>query len=212
MTRVLVIDYGIGNLGNVVRALQRLGAEVRLSEDPADLEWADRLILPGVGAFGDGHGRPAGPRAGWRPCGPPSPPASLSLGICLGMQLLFEESEEMVAMSGLGLLRGRVRRFPPEAGKIPADRMEPAGAPERPSPVAGGLGRRLCLFRAWVLLRTGGSAVVIATTVYGIRYASAVARRAGDGGPVPPRKKPPRGPADPGELPAPVRAREWRWN
>ncbi|MER3468314.1 MAG: imidazole glycerol phosphate synthase subunit HisH, partial [Thermoflexus sp.] len=100
--RLLVIDYGIGNLGNVVRAFQRLGAEVRLSEDPADLEWAERIVLPGVGAFGDGM---AGLRArGWvEPLRQAVATGKPLLGICLGMQLLFEEGEEMGRNAGLGL-------------------------------------------------------------------------------------------------------------
>lgn len=175
MVRVLVIDYGIGNLGNVVRALQRLGAEVRLRERPEDLEWAEKIVLPGVGAFGDGM---AGLQArGWiEPLMAAVAAGKPLLGICLGMQLLFEESEEMGRHRGLGLLRGRVRRFPPEAGKVPQigwNRLEHAGAHPLLRGVPNGA---YAYFVHGYYCEPEDPADVIATTVYGIRYASMVAR------------------------------------
>lgn len=173
--RLLVIDYGIGNLGNVVRAFQRLGAEVRLSEDPADLEWAERIVLPGVGAFGDGM---AGLRArGWvEPLRQAVAMGKPLLGICLGMQLLFEESEEMGRHAGLGLLPGRVRRFPPEAGKVPQigwNRLEHPGTHPLLRGVPNGA---YVYFVHGYYCDPADPADVVATTVYGIRYASVVAR------------------------------------
>ncbi|MFN3928492.1 MAG: imidazole glycerol phosphate synthase subunit HisH [Thermoflexus sp.] len=175
MTRVLVIDYGVGNLGNVVRALQRLGAEVRLREQPEDLDWAEKIVLPGVGAFGDGM---AGLRErGWiDPLMAAVAAGKPLLGICLGMQLLFEESEEMGPHRGLGLLRGRVRRFPPEAGKVPQigwNRLEPTGNHPLLRGVPNGA---YVYFVHGYYCEPEDPNDVIATTVYGIRYASAVAR------------------------------------
>lgn len=175
MTRVLVIDYGVGNLGNVVRALRRLGAEVRLSERPEDLGWAEKIVLPGVGAFGDGM---AGLMArGWMEPLKQAVAAGIPLlGICLGMQLLFEESEEMGHHRGLGLLRGRVRRFPPEVGKVPQigwNRLEHAGS----HPLLYGVPEGAYVyFVHGYYCEPEDPADVIATTVYGIRYASMVAR------------------------------------
>ncbi|MCS7351968.1 MAG: imidazole glycerol phosphate synthase subunit HisH [Anaerolineae bacterium] len=175
MTRVLVIDYGIGNLGNVVRAFRRLGAEVRLQEQPEDLEWAEKIVLPGVGAFGDGM---AGLAArGWiEPLKRAVVAGIPLLGICLGMQLLFEESEEMGRHPGLGLLRGRVRRFPPEAGKVPQigwNRLEHTGS----HPLLHGVpDRAYVYFVHGYYCEPEDPADGIATTVYGIRYASMVAR------------------------------------
>ncbi|GBD08393.1 Imidazole glycerol phosphate synthase subunit HisH [Candidatus Thermoflexus japonica] len=173
--RVLVVDYGIGNLGNVVRAFRRLGAEVRLQERPEGLDWADRIVLPGVGAFGDGM---AGLTArGWiEPLRQAVAAGIPLLGICLGMQLLFEESEEMGHHRGLGLLRGRVRRFPPEAGKVPQigwNRLEPAGAHPLLAGVPSGA---YVYFVHGYYCEPEDPADVIATTFYGIRYASMVAR------------------------------------
>ena len=108
---IVVIDYGMGNLRSVSKALESLGAQVRVSSDPQDVTKAVKLILPGVGAF------PAAIRelAARRLIDPLK--ASIAkgvpyLGICLGLQLLFERSEEGEGAEGLGILRGQVRRFP----------------------------------------------------------------------------------------------------
>ena len=112
---VTVIDYGIGNLLNVLRALEHCGASVKLVDkaSPENAN-AERLVLPGVGAFGDGM---AELRARgfddlvkrFAATGRPF------LGICVGMQMLFDASEEMGEHAGLGLLAGRVRAVPPTA-------------------------------------------------------------------------------------------------
>lgn len=107
----VIIDYGMGNLFSVENALKRLGAEVKISNRKEDIQKADKLILPGVGAFPDGiknlkklglvevleeevvkNKKPF-------------------LGICLGMQLLATEGEEVKPTKGLGWIAGRVRRF-----------------------------------------------------------------------------------------------------
>jgi len=175
MTPVLIVDYGVGNLGNVVRAFRRLGAEVRLSERPEDLDGAERIVLPGVGAFGDGM---AGLAArGWiEPLKQAVAAGIPLLGICLGMQLLFEESEEMGRHRGLGLLRGRVRRFPPEAGKVPQigwNRLEHQGTHPLLRGVPDGA---YVYFVHGYYCEPEDPADVIATAFYGIRYAAVVAR------------------------------------
>jgi glutamine amidotransferase len=106
-----VIDYGAGNLRSVLHALNHLGAEsIRVVQDPRDLQGADKIILPGVGAFGAGmqklrEQRLAQPIKDAVFAGVPY------LGICLGMQFLFERSDEMGDHEGLGLLPGHVTRF-----------------------------------------------------------------------------------------------------
>ncbi|HBQ16732.1 MAG TPA: imidazole glycerol phosphate synthase subunit HisH [Myxococcales bacterium] len=109
MKRVLLVDTSMGNLRSVARALDRAGAEVTLSADPEAVRGADRVVVPGQGHFRDcakalagglGEALRAHVDAG-RPY----------LGICLGMQILFERSEEAEDVAGLGLFPGAVRRF-----------------------------------------------------------------------------------------------------
>ncbi|WP_066258778.1 imidazole glycerol phosphate synthase subunit HisH [Neobacillus drentensis] len=102
-----VVDYGMGNLFSVSKALERLGADYFISANKKDLLQADGLILPGVGSFRDAMERlPVETIKEFVVTGKPL------LGICLGMQLLFEQSEENGPTKGLGLLPGSVRRFP----------------------------------------------------------------------------------------------------
>jgi glutamine amidotransferase len=115
---IVIVDYGVGNLRSVQKALERVGAIAIVSDDAAVLDAAQGVILPGVGAFGDGMDnlrarRLVDPVLRQVARGKPL------LGICLGMQLLFEESEEMGRHQGLGLLPGRVVRFPDGDLKVP---------------------------------------------------------------------------------------------
>lgn len=111
--KVTVVDYGVGNLYSVQRALDYCGAgSVVVSGSPEDMEDADRLILPGVGAFSDGM-------TGLRDRGLIEPICRYArsgrplLGICLGMQMLASQSEEFGSHVGLGLIPGRVLPIPP---------------------------------------------------------------------------------------------------
>jgi len=109
--KITLLDYGMCNMLNVARALEHAGAEVHVTEDPKDAAAAERLVVPGVGAFSEcmravndlGHGDAIREfvRSG-RPM----------LGICVGMQILFDASEEFGETPGLGILRGRVRMVP----------------------------------------------------------------------------------------------------
>jgi imidazole glycerol-phosphate synthase subunit HisH len=121
---VAIVDYGMGNLRSVQKAFEFLGARAELVTDPDRVLSADALVLPGVGAIGDavrnlkGNGMDQALRA-YLPKGRPF------LGICLGMQMLFEESEEDFGdaggrVTGLGILPGRVRLLPGGPGlKVP---------------------------------------------------------------------------------------------
>lgn len=106
-----IIDYEVGNLRSVAKAFETLGFETRVSADPQDIATADKLVLPGVGAFRDciGSLRAGGfvdPLLAHVAAGKPM------LGICVGMQMLFDESEEFGRHRGLGLIPGKVIRFP----------------------------------------------------------------------------------------------------
>jgi glutamine amidotransferase len=108
---ITIIDYGMGNLRSAQKGVEKGGYDARITDDPAALETADGIILPGVGAFKDcyeglKHGGFIPPLLSAVESGTPL------LGICVGMQLLFEESEEGEGSPGLGLLKGKVVRFP----------------------------------------------------------------------------------------------------
>ena len=110
-TKITLLDYGMCNMLNVARALEHAGADVHVTEAPKDAVAAERLVVPGVGAFSEcmravndlGHGDAI---REFVKSGRPM------LGICVGMQILFEASEEFGETSGLGILPGRVRMVP----------------------------------------------------------------------------------------------------
>jgi glutamine amidotransferase len=107
---IAIVDYGIGNLGSVIKGFRRVGAEVQLTGDPARLRRAKGLVLPGDGAFGATMAEIA--RRELVPVLREAADEGIPLlGICIGMQVLFEQSEEHGIFPGLGLLPGRVRRF-----------------------------------------------------------------------------------------------------
>jgi glutamine amidotransferase len=109
---VTIIDYGIGNIRSVQKALEFVGATVALTTCADDILTADKLLLPGVGAFG--AAMDALRARGWvEPIQQAAGNGTPLLGICLGMQLLLDESDEMGQHAGLGLINGRVTRFPP---------------------------------------------------------------------------------------------------
>ncbi|MEJ2519602.1 MAG: imidazole glycerol phosphate synthase subunit HisH [Desulfuromonadales bacterium] len=108
---ITIIDYEMGNLRSVAKAFEKLGFAARVSSNPADLLATDKIVLPGVGAFRDcitnlRDGGFVEPLLQHVTAGKPM------LGICLGMQMLFDESEEFGHHQGLGLIPGKVLRFP----------------------------------------------------------------------------------------------------
>lgn len=115
---IAIIDYGMGNLSSVFKALKKLGADARITGIPAEIEDAASVILPGVGNFGDGmkHLRSSGLDKAVKNTISRGKPF---LGICLGMQLLMDESEEAPGLAGLGIFKGRVIRFPASSLKVP---------------------------------------------------------------------------------------------
>ena len=115
---ISIVDYGMGNIRSVEKALEKLGFETRLIETHREDEMADKLVLPGVGAFGDAM-------KGLREHGLVEPireyakSGRVLFGICLGMQVFFESSDEDPGVEGLGLIPGEVKRFQCEGLKIP---------------------------------------------------------------------------------------------
>ncbi len=118
---IAIIDYGVGNIFSLASSFQYIGAEAILSSDPAEIKAADRIVLPGVGAFGDAARKlkESGMEAVVLEEAAAGKPL---LGICLGMQLLFEKSFEYGEHKGLGLIPGKVVTM---EGVIPADYKVP---------------------------------------------------------------------------------------
>jgi imidazole glycerol-phosphate synthase subunit HisH len=167
---IAVLDYGMGNLRSVEKALEHVGAEAAITHDAARVREADGVILPGVGAF---------PKAMERiralgldelvhervEAGVPV------LGICLGLQLLFESSTEIGGAEGLGVMRGRVDRLAANGLKLPQIGWNAVGW-THPSPLVDGLPDPCAMYHVHTYaVRTGD---VLGTATYGEHFVSAV--------------------------------------
>jgi len=115
---IAIIDYGMGNLSSVFKALKKLGADVAITDKVSEIRKAGSVILPGVGHFGDGmkNLKSSGMVDVVRESIADKKPF---LGICLGMQLLMEDSEEAPGVEGLGIFKGKVVRFKKSSLKVP---------------------------------------------------------------------------------------------
>ena len=170
---VAIIDYGVGNLRSVEKAFVAMGCEAIISGDENVLRKAERLVLPGVGAFGAcmkalkerGFDRLVKERAS---------EGTPLLGVCVGMQMLFDESVEFGSTRGLGLLRGSVRRFSgdlvvPHVGWNRIHHRAASGL------FAGVEEGAFCYFVHSFYCEPADECVVVGETDYGVRYASVVA-------------------------------------
>lgn len=117
---IAIVDYGVGNLFSLASSVRSLGAEVRVTREAEDLRAADHILLPGVGAFADAMDKLRA--TGLVPVLREQAAVTPLLGICLGMQMLFDGSDEFGPHEGLGLIPGWVRRLPA---------ADAAGAPQR---------------------------------------------------------------------------------
>ncbi|HMP74309.1 MAG TPA: imidazole glycerol phosphate synthase subunit HisH [Kiritimatiellia bacterium] len=172
-----VVDYGMGNLGSVLNACRFLGWSSRVVTQPEEIEGCEGLILPGVGAFGDcmrhleEHGL-SGPVKGWIDSDRPF------LGICLGLQVLFEGSEESPGVPGLGVFKGMVRRFPPLPGlKVPQIGWNRISWNQPDHRVTEGIpsGAHVYFVHSYYV-DNEDAGLTLATTEYGVEYTSAIAR------------------------------------
>jgi glutamine amidotransferase len=176
VTRVGVVDYGMGNRRSVQKALEHVGATALITRDHAQLRGCDALVLPGVGAFPlamrrlNEFGLAGLLRAAVEERTP-------LLGICLGMQLLFERSEELEPTPGLGFLAGEVTRLNTGSLRVPHIGWNEV-AFERPSPLTKALPARGCPFYHVhsYAARPSDQEDVIGSTEYGERFATIVGR------------------------------------
>jgi glutamine amidotransferase len=171
---IAIVDYGAGNLRSVQKAFEQVGVTAVVTSDPSALDAAQGVVLPGVGAFGDGLANLRARRL-VEPVLCQVEEGKPLLGICLGMQLLFEESEEMGCHKGLGLLPGRVVRFPEGDLKVPHigwNRLQIHGD----GLLAGIADGAYAYFVHSYYAAPERADDVLATTEYGIEFASVVSR------------------------------------
>lgn len=176
---VAVVDYGLGNLRSVTRGLERAGASVDVSDDPAEFTAADGIVLPGVGAFREGVEN-AGPyREALLEAADDGTPV---FGICLGMQMLLTTSEEADRagegeVEGLDLIPGRNRRFTGDL-KVPHMGWNEL-AVERDHPLVGGIDGEYAYFVHSYYAAPDDEGATVASTEYGTRFPSIVADDSG---------------------------------
>jgi glutamine amidotransferase len=170
---VAIIDYGVGNLRSVEKAFAATGCQAIISDDESVLREAERLVLPGVGAFAACM-KALKERGFDRLVKEKVSEGTPLLGVCVGMQLLFDESEEFGSTQGLGLLRGSVRRFRGElvVPHIGWNRIQQTRSHKL---FAGIEDRSFCYFVHSFYCEPGDARVVVGETEYGVRYASVVA-------------------------------------
>lgn len=174
---ITIVDYGMGNLRSVAKVVSRLGADVRVSSDPADLTWADRLILPGVGAFPDAmrslrelnliDALNEEVLARKKPI----------LGICLGMQLMAKSSAELVDTEGLGWFDATMVSFDRSKGiRVPHIGWNRVNL-KRPIALFDGFDDgSFCYFVHSYHMLCADPSSVVATTNYGYDFVSVIAR------------------------------------
>jgi glutamine amidotransferase len=179
-----IVDYGMGNLRSVQKAFQKVGFDAVVTSDPSVLHKADKVVLPGVGAFRDTMDglNKLGLIEVIRQCIGEGKPY---LGICLGMQILFSESEEGGLHKGLGLFEGRVVRFPKSELKVPhmgwnmivhkRTTMRQSGSMEDACPLMNGIrdGVYVYFVHSYHVVPEDKKAIVT-TTDYGISFASTI--------------------------------------
>lgn len=177
---VVVVDYGLGNLRSATRGLERAGATVDVTDDPEALHDADGIVLPGVGAFGEGMENAAPFRAAITDAADAGVPV---FGICLGMQMLLTTSEEadrtgQGEAEGLDLIPGRNVRFHGDV-KVPHMGWNELDV-QRDHPLVEGIDGEYAYFVHSYYAEPESAAAVVATTDYDVVFPSIIANEAGN--------------------------------
>lgn len=172
---ICIIDYGAGNLKSVSNAFDYIGADNIISADRDQILAADKIVLPGVGSFGDAMDS-------LKNCGLVNTvydaieSGKPFMGICLGMQLLFEDSQESPGVPGLGILRGHILRFPLDMGfKVPQIGWNDLNC-RKPESVYGCAHEKFVYFVHSYYLKADDPGIVAATACYGVEFHAAIAR------------------------------------
>lgn len=171
---IAIIDYDAGNIKSVEKAVKRYGQDVVLTRDAEVLRAADKVILPGVGAFGDAMDKlkKYGLDTVIREVISSGKPF---LGICLGLQLLFEESEETPGVKGLGVLKGKIVRIPETGLKVPHIGWNSLKF-EKGTPLFNGLSDGAYVYFVHSYYLKAEEDIVIASTEYATHIHAAVAK------------------------------------
>ena len=171
---IAIIDYGMGNLRSVEKAFEHLGFEASIFDDPAETSLASHLVLPGDAAFGDAMNNLR--KGGWVDCIHQHIEAGRPfLGICVGLQLMFSESEELGRHRGLGLLPGRIKRFP-ASERVPQIGWNQVSF-KRPLEILDAVPDNSFFYFVHSFYVEADSADdCVATTEYGLEYTSIAAR------------------------------------
>ncbi|MBN1781709.1 imidazole glycerol phosphate synthase subunit HisH [bacterium] len=171
---IALVDYGAGNIHSVSKALEQCGGSVKITDRAADIGKAEKILLPGVGAFGQAMDALENLKL-VEPLRDAVRENKPFLGICVGLQLLFESSEESPGVGGLALLEGRVKRFP--AGvKIPHLGWNEVRL-EKKSPLWDGVpDQRFFYYANSYFTDPEDASVIVGTTDYNVRFTSSVQR------------------------------------
>jgi imidazole glycerol-phosphate synthase subunit HisH len=173
---ITIIDYGSGNLKSIRNGFQRIGAEVKISQDLNEMEEAEALILPGVGAFGkamENLSKYKGTIYNHIQDG------KAFLGVCLGLQVLFSQSQESPGVKGLNIFKGNVTRFPEslkeEGKKIPHMGWNDLQI-KRKCPVLNGVGNDYMYFVHSYYVQPDNEDIIVATVDYGVKVPAVVSK------------------------------------
>jgi imidazole glycerol-phosphate synthase subunit HisH len=172
--RICILDYGMGNLRSVEKALEHVGATATISSDAATIRSADGLILPGVGAFPKAMARVR--ELGLDELTRERLDAGVPvLGICLGLQLLFDSTTELGGASGLGLLAGEVGELRAEGLKVPHIGWSPVRW-EKPSRLVEGIESETPFYFVHSFAPSAAGEDLLGSAAYGARFACAAER------------------------------------
>lgn len=171
MKSIAIVDYGLGNLRSVSKGLEQAGGNPVITSDPDTIAASDGIVLPGVGAFREGMEQ-LGPLCDViKSCANEKP----VLGICLGMQMLFEASEEHGIHAGLGLAPGTVKRFPCEAGmKVPHMGWNTIVLEDPDDPLFAGFAEEEYVYFVHSYYAPPDPATLLTTTRYILPFASTI--------------------------------------
>ena len=174
MTRVAVLDYGMGNLRSAEKALEHVGARAEVTRDPDAIRAAGALVLPGVGAFPKAMGAVRALGFAELVCERLEAGVPV-LGICLGMQLLFESSSELGGARGIGVLQGAVAALPARGLKVPHIGWSPVSW-RAESALNAGLPHPCPFYHLHSFAPSADRDAVLGTAEYGGEFVSAVAK------------------------------------